>query len=215
VSTLTEPQARFVSNIHTSGQHLLALINDLLDLSKVEAGKLPLRLHPLPLREAVDAAVYTIRPQATQKQLRLDLTMTDDLPVVWADGTRFRQILYNLLSNAVKFTPPGGWVQVTARAVMEDSPGSHGEFVEIAVADSGIGINPEDLSKLFQMFTQIESVLTKRHQGAGLGLALTRQLVELHGGSIWVASAGQGQGSTFTFRIPLVRFEPLAHEEGR
>jgi signal transduction histidine kinase len=98
---------------------------------------------------------------------------------------------------------------------MEDSPGSHGEFVEIAVADSGIGINPEDLSKLFQMFTQIEPVLTKRHQGAGLGLALTRQLVELHGGSIWVASAGQGQGSTFTFRIPLVRFEPPAREEGR
>ncbi len=203
VSTLTEPQARFVSNIHTSGQHLLVLINDLLDLSKVEAGKLILQLQPLPLVEAIEAAVYTIRPQATQKQLRLDLTMTDDLPVILADGTRFRQILYNLLSNAVKFTPPGGWVQVTARTVMEDSPGSHGEFVEMAVADSGIGINPEDLSKLFQMFTQIEPVLTKRHQGAGLGLALTKQLVEMHGGSIWATSEGEGRGSTFTVRLPL------------
>lgn len=203
ISSLDEKQTRFARNIATSGEHLLALINDLLDLSKVEAGKLLLQLQPFPPREAIGAAIYAIRPQAEQKQQILELSIDDDMPVIEADATRFRQILYNLLSNAVKFTPIGGRITVTARIGSREDGAGSGEFMEIAVSDTGIGIKSEDLSKLFQIFTQLEPALTKQFQGTGLGLALTKQLVELHGGSIWVTSEGEGRGSTFTVRLPL------------
>lgn len=196
VSPLNEKQVQFAKNIAMSGEHLLALITDLLDLSRVEAGKLMLQLQPFPLREAIEGAVYAIRPQAERKQQTLAFVIDDDKSIMTADPTRFKQILNNLLSNAVKFTPVGGSVTLTART-------SHaGDFVEIAVADTGIGIKPEDLTKLFQMFTQLDPALTKQFEGTGLGLALTKQLVELHGGSIVAASEGEGRGSTFTIRLP-------------
>ena len=222
VSSLSEKETRFARHIVMSGEHLLALINDLLDLSKVEAGKLVLQLHPFPLREAIEAAVYAIRPQVEQKQQTLELLMDDPMPLIRADATRFKQILYNLLSNAVKFTPSGGRIKVTARIGSRgegigSSEGPRldprpytldpGDFVEIAVSDTGIGIKREDLARLFQVFTQLESALTKQFQGTGLGLALTKQLVELHGGSIRAASEGEGQGSTFTVRLPLASQE--------
>jgi signal transduction histidine kinase len=207
VSSLDEKQTRFARNIATSGEHLLALINDLLDLSKVEAGKLVLQLHPFPLQEAIEAAIYAIRPQAEQKQQVLELALDGDMPVIEADPTRFRQILYNLLANAVKFTPAGGRISVTARIGSRGEGLYPGELVEIAVSDTGIGIKSEDLAKLFQTFTQLEPALTKQFQGTGLGLALTKQLVELHGGSIWAASEGEGRGSTFTVRLPLLSQE--------
>jgi len=216
VSSLSEKETRFARHIVMSGEHLLALINDLLDLSKVEAGKLVLQLHPFPLREAIEAAVYAIRPQVEQKQQALELSMDDDMPIIRADATRFKQILYNLLSNAVKFTPSGGQITVTAKMVSSSQPKTldpkpytldPGDFVEIAVSDTGIGIKREDLARLFQVFTQLESALTKQFQGTGLGLALTKQLVELHGGSIRAASEGEGQGSTFTVRLPLASQE--------
>ncbi len=222
VSSLNEQQTRFARNIATSGEHLLALINDLLDLSKVEAGKLVLQLQPFPLRAVIEAALYDIGPQAEQKQQVLELAMDGDMPVIEADPTRFKQILYNLLSNAVKFTPAGGRITVTARIESRvegrgSSEGSRldplpstlypGEFVELAVSDTGIGIKSEDLGKLFQTFTQLEPTLTKQFQGTGLGLALTKQLVGLHGGSIWAASEGEGRGSTFTVRLPLLSQE--------
>ena len=216
---LTQKQARYVDNVHTSGQYLLALINDLLDLSKVEAGKLELRPQPFDLREALEAALHTIRPQAEAKQQALMLQVADDLPVITADPLRVKQILYNLLSNAVKFTPNGGRVTVTARRVRGAESEVRGapeaashlaprtsdatDFVEIAVADTGIGIKPEDLPKLFQPFTQLEQTFTKQAQGTGLGLALTRRLVELHGGTIRAESPGEGRGSTLTIRLPL------------
>lgn len=203
VSSLDEKQTRFARNIATSGEHLLTLINDLLDLSKVEAGKLVLQLQPFSLGEAIEAAIYAIRPQAEQKQQALELSMDGDMPVINADPTRFRQILYNLLANAVKFTPAGGRITVTARIGSRGEGLGSGEFVEIAVSDTGIGIKSEDLAKLFQTFTQLEPALTKQFQGTGLGLALTKQLVDLHGGSIWAASEGEGRGSTFTVRLPL------------
>ena len=219
VSSLSEQQTRFARNIATSGEHLLALINDLLDVSKVEAGKLILHLEPFPLREAIEAALYDIRPQAEQKQQAFELSMDGDIPVIDADPIRFKQILYNLLSNAVKFSPAGGRVRVTAKMVSRSESGvssvqpetrnpkpeteSASDFVEITVSDTGIGIKSEDLGKLFQIFTQLEPALTKQFQGTGLGLALTKQLVELHGGSIWAASEGEGRGSTFTVRLPL------------
>jgi len=209
---LTEKQARYVDNIRTSGQHLLALINDLLDLSKVEAGKLELQLQSLAVRETIEAALYVFRPQAEAKQQALILEAAGDLSTITADPLRIRQAMYNLLSNAVKFTPAGGSITVTAKmvsssefAVSSSQPetASASEFVEIAVADTGIGIKPEDLPKLFQPFTQLEQALTKQAQGTGLGLALTRRLVELHGGMIWACSEGEGRGASFTIRLPV------------
>ena len=216
---LTEKQARYVDNIHTSGHHLLALINDLLDLSKVEAGKLELHPQSFHLREALEATLHAIRLQAEAKRQLLHLQVADDLSAITADPIRVRQALYNLLSNAVKFTPAGGFITVTAKMVSSSEFGvsssqpetrnpkpetaSASEFVEIAVADTGIGIKPEDLSKLFRPFTQLEYTLTKQTQGTGLGLALTKRLVELHRGTIWAESAGEGRGSTFTIWLPL------------
>jgi signal transduction histidine kinase len=216
---LIAKQARYVNNIHRSGEHLLALINDLLDLSKVEAGKLDLHPETFSLPDAIKAAFRIIWPQAEAKQQVLELQVADDLPTIRADMLRFKQILCNLLSNAVKFTPAGGIVTVTARRVPSSEfhvpssepgtwdlePGTAGvtEFIEIAVADTGIGITAEDLPRLFQEFMQLEAAATKRYEGTGLGLALTRRLVELHGGRIWAESAGQGRGSTFTFALPF------------
>ena len=216
---LTQKQARYVDNVHTAGEHLLALINDLLDLSKVEAGKLELQPQDFHLREALEAALHVLRPQAEAKQQSLILEVADDISTITADPLRVRQILYNLLSNAVKFTPAGGAITVTARQVHSsqltvDRPRTSdrelstvdrkpsGDYVEIAVADTGIGIEPDDLPKLFQLFTQLEQTFTKSAEGTGLGLALTKRLVELHGGTIWAESAGKGRGSTFTVRLP-------------
>ena len=215
---LTQKQARHVANIHSSGEHLLALINDLLDLSKVEAGKLELHPQSFHLREALEEALHVLCPQAEAKQQVLSLQVADDLSAITADPLRVKQILYNLLSNAVKFTPADGSITVTAKrgsrgkglGSSEASPQDPqpytpdpGDYVEIAVADTGIGIKPEDLPKLFQPFTQLENTLTKQTQGAGLGLALTKHLVELHGGTIWAESAGEGRGSTFRVWLPL------------
>jgi len=218
---LTEKQARYVEYIHQSGQHLLSLINDLLDLTKVQAGKIELRPQTFVLHEALAGAMTLIRPQAEAKSLRLQLQDDEAPATLVADPLRFKQILFNLLSNAVKFTPRAGRITVTARKVhgsqfMVERPEGPdggqstanteqpGEFVEIAVQDTGIGIKAEDLLKLFQPFTQLESRLVKQYQGTGLGLALTKQLVELHGGTIRAKSAGEGKGSVFGVRLPLV-----------
>lgn len=194
--TLTAKQAHYAQNILVSGQHLLGLVNDLLDLSKVEAGKCELQPETFSLPDAIKAAFRIIWPQAEAKQQVLEFQVADDLPAIRADLVRFKQILCNLLSNAVKFTPEGGAVTVSA------SPLTSG-WIEIAVQDTGIGIKAEDLPKLFQPFTQLESPMTKQNQGTGLGLALTKHLVELHGGQIAAASEGEGLGSTFTVCLPL------------
>ncbi len=217
---LTPKQANYLDHIHASGKHLLALINDILDLSKVEAGKLKVRPQSFEVREALEAALHTVRPQATAKRQHLSLQVPGDLPTLVADPVRINQVLLNLLSNAVKFTPEGGSITVTARQVHSSAVAVErrkradreastvdrerpGEFVEISVQDTGIGINAENLQSLFQPFTQLEPVLTKRYEGSGLGLALTKKLVELHGGTIWAESVGEGKGSTFTFRLLL------------
>ena len=191
---LTEKQNRYVRNVWTSGKHLLDLINDILDLSKVEAGKIELHMETFSLREALGAALTMVRPQAVKKKISLRSEIVPETRVT-ADPLRFKQIMYNLLSNAIKFTPEGGQVSVAARTV-EDA------FVEIAVTDTGIGIKAEDVPRLFQEFIQLDSFLGKQHEGTGLGLALTKRLVELHGGKIWAESPGPGQGTTFTLTLP-------------
>jgi signal transduction histidine kinase/DNA-binding response OmpR family regulator len=230
--TLTAEQALYVDSIHDSGKHLLALISDLLDLSKVEAGRIELQPQPFFLPETLQAALHIIRRQAEVKGLQLSLSIDKGLSMLTADPIRFNQILYNLLSNAVKFTPDAGRIAVTARRVPsskfqvpssrpqaettisgtwnpEPGTASASEFVEISVADTGIGIKPDDLSKLFQRFTQVKPMTTKQHHGVGLGLALTKQLVELHGGTISVHSDGEGRGSIFTVRLPLVELRAV------
>ena len=207
---LTEKQARFLGNIHKGGQHLLALFNDLLDLSTAEAGRLRLHLEPLELRDILESILRDLRSEADGQGLTLDLHVDATVGMLNADPVRLKQILYNLLSNAVKFTPEGGHITVTARRVkwsigqLVDSarPTDGDECAEIAVRDTGIGIKAEDLPKLFRPLTQLEPVRTKRYRGTGLGLALTKRLVELHGGRIWAESEGEGRGSTFTFVLP-------------
>jgi signal transduction histidine kinase len=218
--SLNERQQRYVGNVLSSGRHLLALINDVLDISKVEAGKIEVQPEVFALAPALEAAIREVRSQAIRRGVRMDLEIEEGLTTLVADPLRFKQILYNLLSNAVKFTDPGGGVRVSAR-IVHSSPFTvrgeplpvgepstvnrepHGDFAEIAVQDTGIGIRAEDIPKLFQPFTQLDASLARRYQGTGLGLALTKRLVELHGGQIWAESEGEGKGSTFTFTLPL------------
>lgn len=210
--TLNDKQRRYVENIHVSGTHLLALIDDILDLSKVEAGKIELRLEPLLLPDALESAIELLRGQVINKGLALELQVGEGLPQMLADPVRLRQIIFNLLSNAVKYTPDGGRITVTAKMVSRSEFGvsssqpetaSASEFVEIAVADAGIGIKPDDLPRLFQPFVRLNTALGAHAKGTGLGLALTKHLVELHGGQIFAASEGEGYGSTFTVRLPV------------
>ncbi|HEY8738687.1 MAG TPA: response regulator [Candidatus Dormibacteraeota bacterium] len=184
-------RTEFLRNIHSSGQHLLGLINDILDLAKVEAGKMELHPEPLQVVDALHEVTAILEPMARQQGLQLS-TMGTAEPVP-ADRSKFKQVLYNLLSNAIKFTPPPGKITVA----IKDTP----EQIVVSVHDTGIGMKPEDLPKLFREFEQIDGSYTRRYQGTGLGLALCRRFVEMHGGRIW-AESQFGTGSTFTFTIP-------------
>jgi signal transduction histidine kinase/uncharacterized protein (DUF302 family) len=184
-------RTEFLRNIHSSGQHLLGLINDILDLAKVEAGKMELHPEPLQPLEALHEVTSILEPMARQQGLAL--ITTGSAEPVQADRSKFKQVLYNLLSNAVKFTPPPGKITI----VIKDTP----EQLVVSVHDTGIGMKPEDLPKLFREFEQIDGSYTRRYQGTGLGLALCRRFVEMHGGRIW-AESQFGAGSTFTFTIP-------------
>ena len=189
---VNEKQREYLGDVLSSGRHLLSLINDILDLSKVEAGRMELELSEFSLEALIDEAVTLVRERAGQHGIELAREV-DGVDVVLADERKMKQVLLNLLSNAVKFTPDGGWVGVTARRY-------DGE-VEISVRDSGVGIAPEDLPKVFEEFRQVGAASAKA-EGTGLGLTLTRRLVELHGGRIWVESE-LGKGTTFAFRVPL------------
>lgn len=203
---LSENQERYIRNIHSSGKHLLELVNNILDLAKIESGKYEMVYETLPLRDVIEQVVATMKPLSDNKGVDLHVSVSDRAATITADRVKFKQILYNLVSNAIKFTPEGGTISVSADR--EDHPEAFYvsaapglEFVRISVRDTGIGISPEDTEKIFDEFEQGGSFLAKQYGGAGLGLALTRKLVELHGGIITVESV-PGQGSTFTFLIP-------------
>ena len=187
----------YSKDILSSGQHLLALINDILDMSKIEAGKMNLRFEPIALQEVVEDAVRLMRnrAEAAGLDLQVDLPALDD---VEADYRAVKQILLNLISNAVKFTPKGGVVKVTAKV----ETNAITERVRVSVSDTGIGIAAEDLKRLAQPFEQIESQHSKTQQGTGLGLALTKSLVELHSGTVDMTST-PGAGTTVSFTLPL------------
>jgi two-component system sensor histidine kinase/response regulator len=192
---LNEKQQQYVDNILTSGKHLLELINDILDLSKVESGKMVLEPAVVNLRQELANSLTMFNEKALKHNLKLSLELPVDEEIkLIADIRKLKQIMFNLLSNALKFTPEGGVVRVAAR--------KDADFVEISVEDTGIGISKEDLPKLFKTFSQISSPYTKEHEGTGLGLALTKRMVELHGGRVWVESK-PGKGSRFAFTIPV------------
>jgi signal transduction histidine kinase len=191
---LSEKQKRFLTHIQNDSRHLLDIIDDLLDLSKIEAGRLELRQEAFDIVPVMEDTLSSVRPRATAKSVEIRTDISVSVAVV-ADRLRFRQILHNLLSNAVKFTPDGGKVRVEA--------GPRDRFAEISVSDTGIGI-PEDLHKaVFDKFYQVRAA-TLGGGGTGLGLAITKGLVEQHGGKIWLKSE-LGSGSCFTFTIPLAQ----------
>lgn len=238
--SVNEKQARYVNNILTSGRHLLALVNDVLDLAKVEAGRMELHAEDFGPDEAIGDVEAIINGIATKKKLIISNQFEAGLKTLRADKSKFKQILYNLLSNAVKFTPEGGSITVTNRLVeyaqQADAPVSNSNsvlnpgralpvslpdgvqslvlpYIEISVKDTGIGIRREDQPHIFEEFRQVDNSYSRQYQGTGLGLALSRRLVELHGGRLSVESE-LGRGSTFTFTLPLEMVEISSSHSG-
>ena len=192
---LTEDQEGYVTDVRDSGHHLLELINEILDLSKIEAGYSPLELGEVDLGGLLENSLTVVRERAQNHGIELSCELTEDLPGVVADERKVRQVVFNLLSNAVKFTPDGGRVGIAAEREGE-------EGVRVCVWDTGIGITAEDHEKVFRVFEQAESAPDKQYEGAGLGLALVERFVEQHGGRVWLESA-PGEGSRFFFTLPL------------
>jgi signal transduction histidine kinase len=221
---LNEVQEEYLNDVLSSSRHLLSLINDILDLSKIESGKMELEPTDVDLQVLLENSLIIIKAKAITRKISLE-TKIDEIPEsIHVDGRKFKQILYNLLSNAVKFTPHGGVICLSAKQVTRDevrgpdsvfralissplatrhSPSETEKFLEISVSDTGIGIKHEDLSRIFNPFEQVEQTASRRYQGTGLGLVLTKTFVELHGGAIWAESEGAGKGSTFTVILPI------------
>jgi signal transduction histidine kinase len=230
---LTDIQEEYLTDVLHSSRHLLSLINDILDLSKIEAGKMEINLSSVDLRGLLENSLAMIKEKTLNHGISVSLDL-DGLPDrIMADERKLRQILYNLLSNAAKFTPDGGQIRLEASLAdsaqqMDSSSGeerhdipfeamnhasnaSH-EFVRISVADNGIGIQGKDLSRIFDTFEQADNTASRKYQGTGLGLSLTRSLVELHGGKIWAESEGEGKGSRFQVLIPVTNTSNAAHK---
>ena len=232
---LNDRQLKYSNNILNSGRHLLQLINDILDLAKVEAGRVELMRNTFSIAKVLPEVQTIVKTLANKKNISLEFELAPDLPALFADEAKFKQVMYNLLSNAIKFTPDGGKVFVTAvehhprpprpphppflRSVRGETEGGEGQtifhnangdgsFLKIAVADTGIGIKKQDQERVFNEFEQVDSSYGRQQQGTGLGLSLTKRLIEMHGGRIWVESEGvEGKGSTFAFLIPIPKTE--------
>jgi signal transduction histidine kinase/DNA-binding response OmpR family regulator len=200
---LNAKQDEYLRDIRGSGRHLLALLNDILDLSKVEAGRMELELAPVAVADVVEHGVTMLRERAASKGISLEHEVDADVGVVLADELRLKQVLLNLLTNAVKFTPDGGAVTVRARAA--------GDEFHVEVADTGIGIPEADRERIFEAFNQGDRRARSSAEGTGLGLTLTKRIVELHGGRMWLRASEPGPGSTFGFALPVGRrVEPVS-----
>jgi len=191
---LTEKQFRYAKNINQSGKHLLELINEILDLSKIEAGKMDLHFEYFDVPDVINEVMILIAPLALKKNIDLKVQVEPHIGNITADKIKFKQILYNLATNAIKFTSEKGYVGINANLI--------DNMLQVRVIDNGIGIATEDLPKLFKSFQQLDSDLKREHDGTGLGLILVKKYVEMHGGNVWVESE-VGKGSTFTFTIPV------------
>jgi PAS domain S-box-containing protein len=229
VGEQTDSQREYTGDIFTSGQHLLSLINDILDLSKVEAGMMTLELEPANLADLLLGSLSIVKEKAAGQHVRLDLQMAENIGILQLDLRKTKQIIYNLLSNAVKFSGRDGVVTLTAKRVPRSSVGvvpdgwpgqsyplsvsEYNEFVELTIKDVGIGISVANMAKLFRAFSQIDSSLARKFEGTGLGLAMVKQLAEIHGGTVAVASR-EGEGSSFAVWLPVrtgeITIAPLA-----
>ena len=221
---MNEEQKDSMREVLANGEHLLSLINSLLDFSKIEAGKMELKMDPVSVADLVLRVERSLSPLFLKKDQSFSAQVARDIPIIWADEKRLQQILLNLLSNAIKFTPMKGSIGLEARfyrhlnelpmaaALFPNGTGElfAGGVVAVSVTDSGIGIDRRDLPLIFESFHQVDRSMTRQYEGTGLGLALTRQFVELHGGKIWVESI-INQGSRFTFVLPA-RGEPPAEK---
>ena len=195
---VNEKQREYLADVLGSGQHLLSLINDILDLSKIEAGRMDLELSTFALRDALESGLMIVRERASRHGIELTATVAKDVGAIEADERKVKQILYNLLSNAVKFTPDGGRVEVSVRVDNGDA--------RVEVQDTGIGVGTDDQERIFEEFRQVGR--ERSREGTGLGLTLTKRFVELHGGRIWLEST-PGKGSTFAFTLPLRHAAPV------
>jgi signal transduction histidine kinase len=212
---LNETQEEFLNDVLTSSHHLLTLINDILDLSKIESGKMELAVSEVAIQSLLDNSLTMIREKAIKHGLHIEMDITSLPQTIFADGQKLKQVLYNLLSNASKFTPEGGKIELSAMLVnsevLEDKfhktqninilPNL--DWIVISVKDSGIGLKHDDLERVFSPFEQVDSSRNRKFQGTGLGLSISKQMVEIHGGHIWVESIGIGRGATFTFGVPV------------
>ena len=218
---LNAVQYEYLTNVHTSSKHLLSLINDILDLSKVEAGKLALDLSVVDVKALIEESAVMVQEETIKHNINLNFDLNGLSESIKADERKLKQIIYNLLANAVKFTPDGGNITLRARLIDAGYNADHGstinpdsghlpvdldldqkQFIHISVIDTGIGIQPKDLERIFNNYEQVETLVSKRFKGTGLGLSLSKRLVELHGGKIWAESEGEGKGSNFQFIIP-------------
>jgi PAS domain S-box-containing protein len=212
--TINEKQRQALHTIERSGKHLLELINDILDLSKIEAGQIQLHYTPIAISQICQSSLAFIKQQAFQKSLQLEVKIQPHLPEILVDERRIRQVLINLLNNAVKFTPEGGKITLEANHQLLSSdtqPLSSKNYICINIIDTGIGIASENIHKLFQPFVQIDSALNRQYSGTGLGLALVKRLVEIHGGQVSVSSK-IGTGSCFTVALPCGNLCHVNHE---
>jgi signal transduction histidine kinase len=209
---LNKVQEEYLTDVHQSSKHLLSLVNEILDLSKIESGRLELKLSQINLNQTLEQSLSIISDKALKQKIHMSTNMEKIPEFITADELRLKQILYNLLSNAVKFTPENGSISLNARAITEaagkgsNQPDGFCREVEIRVKDTGIGIQKDDIGCIFEPFGQVENEQTRKHRGTGLGLTVTRKLVQMHGGRIWAESEGPGKGTTFCFRLPIHDF---------
>jgi two-component system CheB/CheR fusion protein len=202
---LNEKQKQYVNNVLTSGKHLLLLINQILDMAKVEAGKMKLALSNLPMKRLLNEISLLVADMVSKKHVEMVLEIAEDMPNIEADELKVKEILYNLLSNAVKFTPDGGKIGMRAKRVNSE--------IEVVVWDTGVGIAAENMGKIFEGFFRVDTPYSRVTEGTGLGLPLSKKLVELHGGKFFVESDGLGKGTSVRFTLPIISNREVQDEK--